>query len=709
MSVTPSPIGGFAAQFFDNNGQPLSGGKIYTYAAGTTTPQATYTSAIGVTPHANPIVLDSAGRVPSGEIWLTDGLVYKFVIETAAAILIGTYDNISGINSNFVNYTVQQEVQTATAGQTVFNLTTINYTPNTNSLSVYVDGVNQYVGDSYLETDINTVTFTSGLYLGAEVKFTTSVQATSNATDASLVSYEPPFAGSTATNVENKLAQYVSVKDFGAVCDGAADDAAEIQAAIDYVKNNGGGTVTANGTSLVSTPVVVPVGVTFLFNVLKPTTSSNSVLTIYGGCTVRGKVDVSAFAAYSGNAVVIDGNGENVGSPFRLHIQTDVDVVVNASGFTGTAVYFKAVDTIARIMNVKLQADINRFQYGVRMEQTSTDLSKFITSNTIEISASETLIGLAMASSQANNYGLDGNNILAKCQPKIGTTDVMFDLCGQDNIFDLIPWDWDGVVGTAPKAVTLQAFSRRNVMTLRTDWAYMDNLSTDPDGNIFIVLSGSGPRFPSLYTARTDNLLPVVGANLRVDNNRYFTARNAGGSDFPLMGLNASNDLIIQSTTDAGSDIIMDTRNATGFYAFRINSTNRFFITPTHVSPGSDNTQALGTVSARWSVVYAATGTINTSDARLKQDAEELDAAEKRVALALKALIRKFRYKDAVEAKGDEARVHVGVLAQEVEAAFAAEGLDARRYGLLCYDETEDGGVYGIRYDELMMFILGAL
>jgi hypothetical protein len=96
MSVTPSPIGGFAAQFFDNNGVILSGGKIYTYAAGTTTPQASYTSASGVTPHANPIILDSAGRVPGGEIWLTDGLVYKFVIETAASILIGTYDNITG-------------------------------------------------------------------------------------------------------------------------------------------------------------------------------------------------------------------------------------------------------------------------------------------------------------------------------------------------------------------------------------------------------------------------------------------------------------------------------------------------------------------------------------------------------------------------------------------------------------------------------------
>lgn len=94
MAVNPSPVGGYAGQFFDNNGQPLSGGKIRTYDAGTTTPRATYTSNTGATPHANPIILDSAGRVPGGEIWLTNGVAYKFTIETSTDILIGTYDNI---------------------------------------------------------------------------------------------------------------------------------------------------------------------------------------------------------------------------------------------------------------------------------------------------------------------------------------------------------------------------------------------------------------------------------------------------------------------------------------------------------------------------------------------------------------------------------------------------------------------------------------
>jgi hypothetical protein len=257
MSVTPSPIAGFAGQFFDNNGVILSGGKIFTYAAGTTTPQTTYTSAAGATPHANPIVLDSAGRVPGGEIWLTDGLIYKFVIETATNVLIGTYDNITGVNSNFVNYTIQEEVITATAGQTVFNLTTINYTPGTNSLSVYIDGVNQYVGDSYLETDSDTVTFTAGLHVGAEVKFTTAVQSTTGAVDASIVTYDPPFTGGVVTTVEDKLAQSITLNDFGGVGNGVANDTAAVQAADAW----GAHTFTPEGTydtTLVSNTIKGP-------------------------------------------------------------------------------------------------------------------------------------------------------------------------------------------------------------------------------------------------------------------------------------------------------------------------------------------------------------------------------------------------------------------------------------------------------------------
>ena len=233
MAVNLSPVGGVAQQFFSDNGVPLSGGLLYTYAAGTTTPQTTYTSSGGGTAHSNPIVLNSAGRVPSGEIWLTDGIVYKFVLKDSNDVLIATYDNISGINSNFIAFTSQQEIKTATAGQTVFTLTTMEYQVGTNSLSVFVDGVNQYgpgAQYAYIETNSTTITFITGLHVGASVKFTTSQQQGAGAVDASQVSYTAPYTGSVTTNVEVKLSEYVSVKDFGAVGDGVTDDTAAFNA-----------------------------------------------------------------------------------------------------------------------------------------------------------------------------------------------------------------------------------------------------------------------------------------------------------------------------------------------------------------------------------------------------------------------------------------------------------------------------------------------
>jgi len=232
MTVFLSPVGGAGAQFFDNNGNPLSGGKLYTYSAGTTTPHATYTSSSGAAFHTNPIVLDSAGRVPgSSEIWLSDGQVYKFVLKTSADVLLATWDQIGGINFNFVNYIAESEVQTALAGQTVFTLTTMSYQPGTNNLTVYVNGLNKYEGIDYTETDSTTVTFSTGVSAGAKVKFTTAAQITNSATSASVVIYDPPFIGGLVTNVEDKLAEIVSVKDFGAVGDGVVDDTAAFQSA----------------------------------------------------------------------------------------------------------------------------------------------------------------------------------------------------------------------------------------------------------------------------------------------------------------------------------------------------------------------------------------------------------------------------------------------------------------------------------------------
>ena len=95
MSVNLSPVGN-GVSFLGTTGLPLSGGKIYTYQAGSSTPLATYTDVNGTTANTNPIVLGTDGRTPS-EIWLTYGYNYKFVLQDAVSTTIATYDNLYGI------------------------------------------------------------------------------------------------------------------------------------------------------------------------------------------------------------------------------------------------------------------------------------------------------------------------------------------------------------------------------------------------------------------------------------------------------------------------------------------------------------------------------------------------------------------------------------------------------------------------------------
>jgi hypothetical protein len=144
MSVSLSPFYGVGGQLFNNNGDPLAGGKIYTYLAGTTTNAATYTTAAGNIAHTNPIILNGAGRVPSGEIWLLFNTAYKFVVTDSNDVLIGSFDNIGGISTgaNVQNYTgdgVTTSFALPVGATSVFN--------------IYINGVYQ---------NKNTYTFGSG-------------------------------------------------------------------------------------------------------------------------------------------------------------------------------------------------------------------------------------------------------------------------------------------------------------------------------------------------------------------------------------------------------------------------------------------------------------------------------------------------------------------------------------------------------------------
>jgi len=162
-------------------------------------------------------------------------------------------------------------------------------------------------------------------------------------------------------------------------------------------------------------------------------------------------------------------------------------------------------------------------------------------------------------------------------------------------------------------------------------------------------------------------------------------------------------------------------------------SADRVSIYYLYMAPTNDNVMSCGAPNERWTQVYAASSTINTSDDRNKTYLD-IEEAEKACALEVKANMRKFKWNDAIEAKGEEdARIHFGTSAQTVQSIFTRHGLDASKYGLFCYDEWEAedevpatyddsgnmitegkpakpaGNRYGIRYEELLCFIMSAL
>ena len=227
----------------------------------------------------------------------------------------------------------------------------------------------------------------------------------------------------------------------------------------------------------------------------------------------------------------------------------------------------------------------------------------------------------------------------------------------------------------------------------------------------------------NLLVGKTGSAFGTAGTELQADGAVTITrSGSTGGTPFFVNRLANDGELAafykdtvhvgsIRSRSGLVSTIILDPRSdGSGLTG----STNGLLPVDENGSISDDGID-LGSSTARFRDIYAGNGTIQTSDRNEKQDIEELSEAEQRVAVACKGLLRKFRWKSAVEKKGDDARIHFGIIAQDLQDAFTAEGLDAGRYGMFINstwtdEETgEERSRMGVRYSELLAFIISAI
>lgn len=763
MSVTLSLFAGAGAQFFDSSGNPLTGGKIYTYLAGTTTPYQTYTtnSDSPATQHTNPIILDSAGRV--NEIWLVTGIGYKFVLKDANDVPIATYDNIPS------------SAQPAAANDADSIMYEQGYLVNAGSF---------VAGKMYRIVSVGTTNFTL-------------IGATSNTVGLHFIATGPGSGDGTAelsTTVEDKLREYVSVKDFGAVGDGVVDDTTAIQNAINFALAN-------------KKSVYVPAGV-YLYtasNFSINTQLAQTNLLIFGDGAGGG------YATTGSSVIKIDADGTifKVTSisflPFTCRdmtfevanplVNTNVTIFYFTTSF-GSCWQFENVDflyftncAIHGIRSYNAGAKRCNFQ-GTSLYNESSGLLPLDDACvrlwgadgtlTVQDHSFSNLCTFERCVFSNARYGIDG-----------------WGLCGSTFISCTFTYTWIGFlnrpaptvaggnISSTDKSGYNKAFAHLTACWYEDNAKYhYSNVDVDPatgndlnpsyvskislfqnaDEYTFGVnryqdflqsssyrtfVDANGSVLPSNYTwfnAFTNDesgfdvtyydfkkgsayIEPALTVNDVINSNTISVFNTSAGEVARFMGnaaANLANGFRVECTGATNRHTRLISSQTQTLVAYETSTGVKAGDAPLALDfvstrPGVDNSSDLGTGSFRWKEVFAVAPAINTSDAREKQDIEELNEAEKRVAIALKGLVKKYRFKDAVAKKGNDARIHVGVVVQEVIAAFEAEGLNPMRYAMVCYNEWDAeldengneiapaGNRYGIRYGELMAFIISAL
>jgi hypothetical protein len=309
----------------------------------------------------------------------------------------------------------------------------------------------------------------------------------------------------------------------------------------------------------------------------------------------------------------------------------------------------------------------------------------------------------------------------------IGTDDVTDKLTINADAGDGITFDGISASAAAEQDVSEIKFINRRSSgtTIKANIKHITNGNANGSALTFGTTTGAGATEAmridasgSLLVGKTATGLNNAGAELRSDGSNYFT-RDGGlagyfnrlTSDGDIVTFRKDNATVGSIGTQSG-----DLGIGTGTCGIRFNDgVNAVIPFNTTTNAQVDNTLDLGYATFRWNDAYITNGVTTGSDRNQKQDIETLSDAEQRVAVACKGLLRKWRWIDAVEAKGDDARIHFGIIAQDLQAAFEAEGLDAGRYAMFMSntwvdEETgEERTRLGVRYHELLAFIIAAI
>ena len=254
LALTPSP----KMQFFDANGIPLVGGKLFTYVAGTTTPAATYTDNTGNTPNTNPVIMDSRGEC---SVWLADAL-YAFTLKDSLDTLIWTADGIAGPSLlSSINYATDSGI----ANTYVASITDVPTFVLAAGFAVSVKAATSNTGASTLNVNASgarPIVYPDGTPIEANKIvaggiFTVVYDGSTYHLQSVNQMFTPKGTNSVLSTVNSKLAQIVSAVDFGADPTGATNSSGRLQNALDYLRLGGGELYLNNGLYKIQSQILI--------------------------------------------------------------------------------------------------------------------------------------------------------------------------------------------------------------------------------------------------------------------------------------------------------------------------------------------------------------------------------------------------------------------------------------------------------------------